>query len=141
MSADYAARAVLDLAQRYGMGPVRGPDIARRQHIAESFLEQLLTALRKAGVVHSVRGSSGGHVLARPPASLTLKDVVEAVEGRIAGPPACMPDGFCIATPDCVLQDVWRDLADAHDRLLGSITFEQLVQRKYQAEAGASYHI
>jgi len=141
MSADYAARAVLDLAQRYGTGPVRGQDIAQRQQIAESFLEQLMTALRKAGVVHSVRGSSGGHVLARPPGSLSLKDVVEAVEGRIAGPPACMPDGVCIATPQCVLQDVWRDLTDAHDRALASITFEQLVQRKYEAEASATYHI
>jgi Rrf2 family cysteine metabolism transcriptional repressor len=141
MSADYAARAVLDLAQRYGTGPVRGQDIAQRQQIAESFLEQLMTALRKAGVVHSVRGSSGGHVLARPPGSLSLKDVVEAVEGRIAGPPACMPDGFCLATPHCVLQDVWRDLTDAHDRALASITFEQLVQRKYEAEASATYHI
>lgn len=141
MSADCAARAVLDLAQRFGMGPVRGPDIARRQQIAESFLEQLMTTLRKAGVIHSVRGSSGGHVLARPPGSLTLKDVVEAVEGRMAGPPACMPDGYCIATPHCVLQDVWRDLTDGYDRALGSITFEQLVQRKYQAEASATYHI
>ncbi len=141
MGADYAARAVLDLAQRYGMGPVRSSEIAKRQQIAESFLEQIMRGLRKAGIVRSTRGPRGGHELAFPPSDVTLKAVVEAVDGPCAGPAACMPDDFCVAMRGCVLQDVWRELANAYSAVLGSVTFEQLVQRRAELEARAVYQI
>src|SRR5262245_28322897 len=87
MRSDYGARAMIDLALRYGDGPVQSADIAVRQGIPEAYLEQLLTALRKAGLVRSTRGPHGGHELARAPAEMSLLEVVSALEGPLG------PDG------------------------------------------------
>ncbi|MBM2810044.1 MAG: transcriptional regulator, BadM/Rrf2 family [Chloroflexi bacterium] len=133
MKAQYAARAAVDLAERYEMGPVRSQDIAKRQQINEPFLDQIMTLLRKAGLVRSTRGPHGGHELARPPSTLTLKDVVEAVQVPISR----TPDG----RQGAVLQDVWDELAEVCDGVLGSATLERLVQRKRQLDARAAYHI
>jgi Rrf2 family protein len=133
MKAQYAARAAVDLAERYEMGPVRSQDIANRQRINEPFLDQIMTCLRKSGLIRSTRGPHGGHELARPPSSLTLKDVVEAVQVPISR----MPD----VCRGCVLGDVWDELAEVCDGVLGSATLERLVQRKRQLDARATYYI
>ena len=67
MRSDYGVRAVIDLARRFGDGPVQSAEIAARESIPEAYLEQLLTSLRKAGLVRSSRGPRGGHELAREP--------------------------------------------------------------------------
>ena len=61
MRSDYGVRAVVDLARRFGDGPVQSGDIAARESIPDAYLEQLLTSLRKAGLVRSSRGPRGGH--------------------------------------------------------------------------------
>jgi Rrf2 family cysteine metabolism transcriptional repressor len=77
---EYGLRALLDLAQRYGKHPVISAEIASRQQIPEAYLNQLLIALRKAGLVRSTRGPNGGHELAYPPNRITLADAVIALE-------------------------------------------------------------
>lgn len=67
MKGDYGLRAMLDMAAYYGQGPIESADIARRQYIPEQYLDQILMALRKEGLVKSVRGPKGGHMLAKPP--------------------------------------------------------------------------
>src|ERR671935_909265 len=81
MKGDYGVRAVLDLAERYGQGPIQSEAIAKRQGVSEAYLDQLLTLLRKAELVRSVRGPRGGHELARPADQITLMDVLSALEG------------------------------------------------------------
>src|SRR5919205_3574601 len=81
MKGDYGVRAVLDLAERYGQGPVQSEAIAKRQEISEAYLDQLLTLLRRAGLVRSVRGPRGGHELAKQADEITLMDVLTALEG------------------------------------------------------------
>src|ERR1044071_10275970 len=78
---EYGLRALFDLAQHYGEGPVQSRDIHERQDIDENYLNQILISLRKAGLIESVRGPQGGHRLARPPAQITLLEVVTAVQG------------------------------------------------------------
>jgi Rrf2 family protein len=141
MRADYGARAMIDLAQHHGRGLTQTADIAARQHIPESYLEQLLAALRKAGLVHSVRGPAGGHELARPPAELSLGDVLDVLEG-ITTPSGCMDEnGSCTVSSTCVLQDVWCELADSYRRLIHEITFESLAQRQSERESRSMYYI
>jgi Rrf2 family protein len=81
---DYGLRAALDLAERYGAGPVRMREIASRQGIPPRFLEQLMVTLRRSRLVESKRGVRGGYLLARPPENMTMADVVEALEGKTA---------------------------------------------------------
>jgi Rrf2 family protein len=141
MRADYGARAMIDLSQRYGQGLTQTADIAARQHIPESYLEQLLAALRKAGLVRSVRGPAGGHELSRPAQELTLGDVLDVLEG-VTTPSSCMDDnGACTVSGTCVLQDVWCELAESYRKLVHSITFESLAQRQADREARNMYYI
>src|SRR5258707_5582886 len=83
MRSDYGAHAVIELARRYGQGPVQCAEIAASQKIPESYLDQLLSSLRRVGIVHSVRGPHGGHELARDPRQLTLGDIFTALEGPV----------------------------------------------------------
>lgn len=86
VKADYAIRALLDLAERYGDGPTPCHEIAARQRIPGPFLDQLLMSLRRAGLVHSTRGPRGGHALASPPEQVSLAAVVDALEGGAEAP-------------------------------------------------------
>ena len=83
MRSDYGARAVIDLARHYNRGPVQSADIAARQAIPEAYLEQLLTTLRKSGLIRSTRGPHGGHELARPPADIRfVRRLTRDIESR-----------------------------------------------------------
>ena len=74
----YGLAAMVDLAEHYGKGPVALRSVAARQQVSEHYLEQLMSSLRKAGVVHSIRGAQGGYVLARDPATISVGDIVRA---------------------------------------------------------------
>ena len=80
---EYGLRALFDLAQRYGEGPIQSHDIHQRQGVDENYLNQILIVLRKAGLIESVRGPQGGHRLARPPAQITLLEALVALEGPL----------------------------------------------------------
>ncbi|MEI7772573.1 MAG: Rrf2 family transcriptional regulator [Chloroflexales bacterium] len=79
----YALRALFDLAQQVGKGPVQSDEIATRQGIPVNYLTQLLIPLRQAGLIESVRGAQGGHLLARAPERITLCDIIVAIEGPL----------------------------------------------------------
>ena len=81
MRADYGVRAMTDLAIHAGQGPVQSADIARRMIVPPVYLDQVMGGLRKAGLVRSTRGPQGGHQLARPPETISLANIVLALEG------------------------------------------------------------
>src|SRR5256885_15519023 len=81
MRSDYGAHAVIELARRYGQGPVQCAEIPASQKIPEAYLDQLLRGLRRVGIVRSVRGPHGPHEPARDPRLLTLGDILTALEG------------------------------------------------------------
>ena len=140
MRADYGARAMLDLAQRYGNGLAQTADIAARQQIPESYLEQLLTTVRKAGLIRSVRGPAGGHELSRSPSDISLGDVLDALEG-VTSPTSCLDDGNCSVSDACVLQDVWCELVENYRRLVHGITIAELLERSAERASRSMYHI
>src|SRR5262245_19419378 len=78
---DYGVRALYDLALHFGHGTVESREIAARQHMPEAYLHPVLSALKRGGLVRSVRGPSGGHDLARDPAEITLYDAFEVLDG------------------------------------------------------------
>src|SRR5438477_10064882 len=83
MRSDYGAHAVIELARRYGQGPVQCAEIAASQKIPEAYLDQLLSGLRRVGIIRSVRGPHGGHELARDPRQLALGDIGTALGGPV----------------------------------------------------------
>ena len=129
---DYASRALLSLAlhtEREGPTSVR--DIAERTGLPQPYLEQILLALKGAGLVRSKRGVGGGYVLARTPADITLGEIVSAVDGPIVVGDFGLPhqDGACDHEGQCVLLDVWAEAGDHMRRHLDSFTLADCVAR------------
>lgn len=134
MRSDYGAHAVIELARRHGAGPVQSAEIAAQQKIPEAYLDQLLSSLRRAGIVRSVRGPHGGHELARDPRELTLGDVVTALEGPV------VPQEFVHALAGgrdetdwqaaCAVRNTWYAATLASQRVLDSTTVAELLEQQ-----------
>jgi Rrf2 family protein len=140
MKGDYGVRALVELAHHYGEGPVQSAVIANRQSIPEPYLDQLLTSLRRAGFIRSVRGPQGGHALIRDPQDLKLSEAISSLEGSLA-PIACLDDpNGCPKTSNCCLRSVWQEIEAATLRVLDSITIADLVERE-RAGSVARYAI
>ncbi len=141
MKSDYGLRAILDLAQRYGQGPIQCSDIARRQAIPEYYLDQLLIAMRKASLIRSVRGPQGGHLLARPPAQIMMGEVIQALDGSLA-PMECVPDpSSCSQSSGCGMREVWLKVDEFTQQLVMNISIEELARRHHVAPVEATYEI
>jgi len=122
---DYAARALLSLALHGDDRPTSVKEIAERTHLPQPYLEQILLSVKGAGLVRSKRGVGGGYVLARPPAQITLADIVAAVEG----PQLPMGEHPDHCEGHCILQEVWVGVDVETRRVLEQVTLEELVER------------
>jgi Rrf2 family cysteine metabolism transcriptional repressor len=132
----YGVRAVFEIARHYGNGPISIKEIAERQGISFSYLEQILHKLGKAGLIESVRGPAGGYLLARQPSELTIGDIVRVLEGPIALSHCLEPgeSADCYQADDCVARMVWAKVGAKIEEALDSISFDDLLQRN-QKEA------
>ena len=126
MKVDYGVRALVDLAQSTADGPVRTADVARRQHIPEPYLDQVLTTLNKFGFIRSRRGPGGGHVLARDPRDIALSEVVATLEGRTAPLDCIVDEDECVLSGTCSQREIWRGVEDAVQRVLEGTTVWEL---------------
>ena len=117
---DYACRALLSLSLHGDDGPTSVRDIAERTGLPQPYLEQILLALKGAGLVRSKRGVGGGYVLARPADEITLAQIVSAVDGPIVVGDFGEPhqDGACDHEGQCVLLAVWSNVGEHMRRLL-----------------------
>jgi Rrf2 family iron-sulfur cluster assembly transcriptional regulator len=127
---DYACRALVSLALHGdASGPTSVRDIADRTGLPQPYLEQILLALKGAGLVRSKRGVGGGYVLARDPAEITLGDIVSAVDGPIVagsfGPPH--QNGACDHEGQCVLLAIWAEVGEHMRRHLDGSTLADIV--------------
>ena len=104
---DYAVRACVELAAGAGSGPIKGDTLARSQQIPFKFLENLLALLRRAGLVSSQRGSEGGYWLALDPATISIADIIRAVEGPLADVRGQPPEELAYEGTAVALRDVW----------------------------------
>ncbi len=127
---------MFEIARHYGNGPISIKEIAERQGISFSYLEQILHKLGKAGLIDSVRGPAGGYLLARQPSELTIGDIVRVLEGPIALSHCLEPgeSAECYQADDCVARMVWAKVGAKIEEALDSISFNDLLQRN-QKEA------
>ena len=119
---------MLALARNYGKGNTFLKDIAREEEISEKYLSLIIIPLKAAGLVNSVRGSSGGYTLAKEPSQITLKDIVSILEGD------CLVDCLnnpkvCSRISTCATRDIWSLLGGKISETLSAITLEQLIAK------------
>ncbi len=130
----YGARAMLELASRYGEGPLELKEIAKKEGISLKYLEQVINPLRAGGLVKAVRGSKGGYSLARHPSEICLYDVIETLEGPL-NLLECLGDPkACQKVTSCVTRDIWKEVSDAISKIFYSVTLEEMVNRKIEKE-------
>jgi Rrf2 family transcriptional regulator, iron-sulfur cluster assembly transcription factor len=134
----YAVMAMADLADAADSGPVTLSDIASRQSISLSYLEQLFAKLRRADIVSSVRGPGGGYKLSRLPTEIRISDIILAVDEplratRCSEAKGCLSDGR-----RCITHDLWDELGRHIYLFLSSITLEDVLERRlFGAASGA----
>ncbi len=122
---DYAARALLSLALHGSDRPTSVKEIAERTGLPQPYLEQILLAVKGAGLVRSKRGVGGGYVLARPAEEISLADILAAVDG----PLTALTGAHDHCEGHCVLQEVWVGVSDEMRRYLEGYTLADLVAR------------
>ena len=123
----YGLKAVVDLAVRYGEGPVALPVLANAQGISEAYLEQLLRALRKGGVVETARGAQGGYALTRAPADISVQEALRVLEGSTALTDCVdTASGGCENACTCSARPLFLKLQSKINRVLEETTIQDL---------------
>ncbi|MBK8972235.1 MAG: Fe-S cluster assembly transcriptional regulator IscR [Hahellaceae bacterium] len=122
----YAVTAMLDLALHAEQGPVSLADIAARQTISLSYLEQLFARLRKQKLVQSIRGPGGGYLLFRAPEQISVAHIIDAVDESVDAT-QCRKMGNCARGEQCLTHDLWAELTDHIHQFLSNITLARLV--------------
>ncbi len=120
---------MLDLAFHHGDGPITLADIAQRQDISLSYLEQLFSRLRKRTLVNSVRGPGGGYVLGRNADEIFIAEVITAVDEKV-DTTRCGGDNNCQKNERCLTHDLWHDLSDQIYDYLNTISLQDLMVRR-----------
>jgi len=130
VKSDYAVRAVNGLARHYATGQAQTTEaLASEFGIPSTYLAQILIELKSNQIVKSIRGKTGGYLLGRPPAQITLGDVLRAIHGSVFDSPA-LSDGQC--PPE--LRAAWEKLQKAVDAAADSINFQQLLEEGMEKE-------
>lgn len=125
----YGLRALIDLAQYSEIEPVSINSIAVRQGISERYLEQLMTLMKKAGLIKSIRGAGGGYVLAKDTREISVGDVLRALEGNLETVEctAFSQEDSCEAAGGCVTKYVWKRINESIKQTVDEISLKQLV--------------
>jgi len=121
---------MLELALCYGKDSVLLKDIAKRQGMSKGYLEHLLPSLKAAGLVNSSRGAHGGYTLAKAPSEITLKDIVQSLEGTLSPVECVDAPSVCRKVQSCVTRDIWKELGEKISRTLESVTLKNMVERQ-----------
>lgn len=125
----YAVTAMLDIALHHERGPVSVAEVADRQDISSSYLEQLFGKLKRAGLLQSVRGPGGGYELARALDAISVSDIIAAV-GEGVDATRCKGAADCQEGDTCLTHDLWTALSNRIDEFLSGITLANLVAQR-----------
>lgn len=118
----YGARLMLDLARHFDQGPVHLKDVASREGISVKYLEQLIIPLKKQGLVQSIQGPKGGHILARPPESISFAEIIKSLETSAFLVECVDHPQSCPRSNVCPTRDIWRQVRQAMYRELENIS-------------------
>lgn len=131
----YGLRAMIDLADYSEETPQSIANIAMRQSISDSYLEQLMAKLKKAGLIESIRGAQGGYVLAKSACEIRVGDILRALEGDLS-PVKCSGingESSCADSEYCVTKNVWKRIDDSIQNAVDSIMLSELVEDSRKA--------
>lgn len=123
----YGTRAMFDVALYCNSGSCQLKDIAERQGLSLKYLGHIISTLEKAGLLKNERGKNGGYFLTRPAGSITVKDIVLAVEGSLALVDCVDKPELCDRVHNCPTWDVWKELKEAMENVLASKNLQGLV--------------
>lgn len=132
----YGLRFMVELASKYDRGSVSMKDIAKSQDISEKYLSQIMITLKSTGLVEGFRGIHGGYVLSRPPQSITVKEIVHALEGDLTVVDCLKHPETCSRESACLTQEVWHKVSAAVTEVLDSITLQDLAAKCMQSQHG-----
>lgn len=132
----YGLKAMFQLALHYGEGPISLNTIATAQELSENYLEQLVSTLRKAGLLNSVRGAQGGYMLAKSPKEITVGNILRVLEGDMA-PADCVIDNAngCEKEENCVTKLVWMQMRDSINQVIDSISLQDMLDQQAEMES------
>ena len=128
----YGTRAMAALAVAYPEKAVSVKLIAQKQRLSAKYLEQIMAALKGAGLIKVVRGGRGGYMLSRDPATITLMEVYHALEGALCLVDCLDHSGSCEMTDACPTKDTWREMTEALQEILRRTTIQDLEERQRQ---------
>jgi len=146
LRATYGILAALDLALHTSTSPVQAKAIAQRQGIPGRFLEQVLHAMKRAGLVESLRGAQGGYLLNKPPAEVSLAQILEALDGPLTPLSSGRSRSRRLrgkGRVEALLGEVWQRVQQAELEVLNAVTLKDLVERQrgLEGEDALMYHI
>ncbi|MCP4715904.1 MAG: RrF2 family transcriptional regulator [Deltaproteobacteria bacterium] len=128
----YGTRAMIDIAQYSNSCATMLKDIAQRMDVSPKYLDHILSSLRKAGLIINTRGKGGGYFMNRAPAQITVKDIVNAVEGEIC-PVECVNNlSACTKIPLCPTHDTWVAVKIAIESVLSETTVQDLIEKQHR---------
>jgi Rrf2 family protein len=136
----YGVRLMAELALNYGKGPVFLKDIAKGQNISEKYLSLIIIPLRGVGLVNSMRGAYGGYSLAKDPSQITMKEIVDVLEGDCSLVECVKNPSTCPRVPICASHDIWAIIEGKISETLSSITLDTLVKMNQEKAGKAMMH-
>ena len=125
---DYGLRALYTLAEYYDQAPVSIAQIASKHGIPDQFLEKIMQELREAGLVEAVHGRGGGYTLTKPPTEISVKDVVKALEGKLALVVCLDPDLVCEIEKGCPTSAFWAMINEKFEESLGALALSDILE-------------
>ena len=128
----------MDLAAHSAMGNVTLKDVAKRQDISKKYLWQIVNPLKSAGIIRAVTGPHGGYALAKPPSSVTLRDILAILEGDCALVACVDTPAACPRSNACASRDIWREVEEKLAEAMESITLSDMAARQQAMTVGAS---
>lgn len=139
----YGLRLMFELALNFNKGTVFLKDIAERQDLSEKYLSKLIIPLKAAKLVNSARGAHGGYTVARDPETITVKEIVEALEGDLSLVECLKNASVCDSVEVCPTREIWRSLEREMRKVLENITLQSIVKdhQEKKSRGAWSYNI
>jgi Rrf2 family protein len=132
----YGVRLMLDLALHYGGGPIYLKDIAERQGLSAKYLWQLINPLKMMKLITSTRGAHGGYLLGREPERISLKEILDVLEGSLCLVDCVDNPSICERASSCVSRDIWGEVSKGMRQTLENTTLAEMVKRQKEKSPG-----
>lgn len=137
----YGTRLMLYLASQKRDKLVFLKDIAENEQISKGYLEQLVPRLKATGLIQSVRGAGGGYKLAKDPATITLKDILESLEGPLTPTECVVDNASCNRSAHCIPRCIWVDIKKNIDNIFESVTLKDMADKNNNSDFVPNYQI